>query len=170
MSLHALRSICVSIFTALLLAAAVTWTTPAVAHQQSWDFVDGSEMRYIDSTQWDDARNHAIGVWNDLGRINIAPDDFWSVADVTFVDYTANDGNCGLTSPAAEEIRFNNNAFNINTVGKNRSCATHEVGHALGLDHSYIDQVMDPCPVCPNPQYYAYPQSHDRDDYHERWG
>lgn len=165
--LNALKNACAIVF--LTVFAAVSAAGPAFAHQQSWDVVDNGEIRYVDQTGWDDARIHAVGVWNDVGSIEILPDEWFTTSDLIFMDYAASDNRCGVMFSGGN-LQLNNTYFQINTVGKNRSCAAHEMGHALGLDHSYPDQLMDECPVCSNPNYYAYPQSHDRADYHERWG
>lgn len=142
---------------------------PANAHFLSWDLVDGREIRYNDYTKWDDARSQAASTWNTLGSIYIAPDIASTIADLSIYDYTRDDGLCGLTNSDGKMF-FNDRYFNTATSTKRRACADHEMGHALGLDHSYTTQVMDPCPVCSNPSYYTTPQSHDVSDYRQKWG
>ena len=160
---RALAGACVAALTLLVAPA-------ASAHYLSEDSVDGNEIRYEDSTQWDDSRTWAIARWNELpGGVSISPDDAWVVADLQISDYSANDGYCGFWdgNTGADDIKLNNYYYNGYSTGQRRACTLHEFGHAHRLAHSYSTQVMDPCPVCST--YYTYPQSHDKSDYHAIW-
>lgn len=141
----------------------------ALGHFNDWDSVDNGEIRYEDYTVWDGARVHTITEWNALGRVEILPDSSTTIADLEMRDYTENDGYCGWAGPraGADLVRFNKPLFNNYSVGQRKACFMHEVGHTLGLEHSYSTQVMDSCPVCTT--YYVTPQSHDRQDYYDLW-
>jgi hypothetical protein len=147
---------------------------PAHAHFLGNDSVDGSEIRYQDNTQWNDALNHAIGSWEGLtGGVNIAPDAWNTVNDLDIGDYTnTSDGRCGFWQPRTGEdyLRLNGRYFNPYSTSDRRACMTHEWGHAHGLAHSYTDQVMDACPSswCNSPAPTT-PQDHDRADYYYLW-
>lgn len=53
-------------------------------------------------------------------------------------------------------------------LAKEKAVTTHEFGHALGLNHSFVDQLMHSAPADNSP-IVTTPQSHDRVDYHCRW-
>lgn len=160
-----------SIRAMLMILSIVVLTAPAAsAHYLSEDSVDAGEIRYGDSTQWDDSRTWSIARWNELpGGVNVAPDDAWHIEDLTFSDYSANDGLCGYWdgNSGADDIKLNNSNYNGYTTGQRRACTLHELGHAHRLAHSYSTEVMDSCPVCTT--YYTYPQSHDKSDYDGIW-
>lgn len=142
----------------------------AFAHFNGSDAVDGDEIRYGDRTRYDTALTHSRLEWNDLGHINIAPDTAWTIEDLDVRDYSDNDGRCGyyLPSAGASDIYMNTSSSIDGNATKQKACMIHEFGHALGLAHSYRDQVMDSCPVCSTMK--LSPQSHDIDDYNSLWG
>lgn len=146
----------------------------ASAHFLSTHSVDAGEIRYGDSTQYDDSRIWAINRYNDMpDGVNVAPDDAWHYEDLTFSDYSANDGWCGYwqASAGADDLKLNSNYYSGASQTDRRACTLHELGHAHGLDHSYSDQVMDSCPVssCYSGGVYNYLQSHDQADYNTLW-
>lgn len=55
--------------------------------------------------------------------------------------------------------------MNARTANENRSTTTHELGHALGLAHSYGGQIMDSVPTS-----QITLGAHDQTDYHNLWG
>lgn len=89
---------------------------PATAHffPPGVDSVDSStspaEIRYQDFTNKDTARQHAAEKWEELpGGVNIAPDNGSTIADLEWMDYNRDDGNCGywLQNPGADNIKLN---------------------------------------------------------------
>lgn len=157
--------------TALLAAAMVAVATPAQAHFTGRDAVDGNEIRYDDRTKWNDALGHAIVQWEAItGGVSIEPDTSTTLEDLDVADYSSStDGYCGLysMSSGADVLRLNDYYYNGASTTNRRACMLHEWGHAHGLGHSYSNQVMDSCPVCPTA--YTVPQSHDVSDYNSLW-
>ncbi len=145
-------------------------TTTATAHYLNDDSVDGRELRYEDSTKWDDARVWSISRWRELGRLTIAFDTASTVTDLTFQDYNSNDGRCGYWDgrTGSDVARYNDRFFGGYSTTNRRACATHELGHALRLGHSYSNQ-MDYCPVSSCGSVFTTPQYHDRSDYYGIW-
>jgi hypothetical protein len=87
------------------------------------DSVDGSEIRWEDDTGWDDARTHAINTWDALGRINIAPDNVTSIADLEWHSVNRSDvGFDGRWVPyfGADHIELNSYYLNGYTTTKRR--------------------------------------------------
>lgn len=155
---------------ASLMAAIVS---PAYAHFNEWDSVDGREIRYENYTQYSDSLYWGRDRWNYLGSVNIAADTASTIADLEIRDYTSSsDGLCGKASPraGADLISLNTHSYNNYSTDRRRACTIHELGHTLGLEHSYDSQVMDSCPVCVNPNYFISPQGHDQADYRALWG
>ena len=74
-----------SLFMAMLLAGMLIMPV-ASAHFLGYSAVDGMEIRYGGSTQYTTAQSHSFSKWNDLGKVNIAPDTTWTVEDLTYSD------------------------------------------------------------------------------------
>lgn len=122
-----------------------TATPFAQAHFLGYSSVDSGEIRWggstIYSTQW----NASIGTWNALGAVNIAPDTIFTIQDLTVSDVNAGaSGWTGIYIPylGADLLKLNTYYLNGNTNAKRQNTATHELGHSLGLDHSFIGNVM----------------------------
>lgn len=129
----------------------------------------GAEIAWEDYTQYDSARIWGIDRWKALGRVNIKPDDAVSITDLEYEDYySSTDGYMGYWQQwyvGADLIAFNR--YNMDQQSNcQRWTGVHELGHALGLGHSYRGQVMNS--YC-EPTIQS-PQSHDRSDYYALWG
>lgn len=153
-----------SIFAALLVVPSL-----AFAHFLGYDSVDGGEIRWGSSTSYTTARDHAVATWDALGSINIAPDTATTYEDVTFLDSNRSDVSWdGLytNTTGSDEIYLNKYYLSGYTSFKQKAVAAHEVGHALGLAHSYSPNLMNSCSTCSG---VNTPQSHDRSDYYTLW-
>jgi hypothetical protein len=149
-------------------------TSPAYPHQLPplVDSEDNGEIRWNESTRYDEEMAHAHNVWNALGKIKIAKDDFWSIEDLEWFDANRCDvawvGSWSWDIAFADEIYLNVcnfNKFNYDLFAR-KGTAAHEVGHALGLDHSFLGQLMNSCSRCSG---VNTPQDHDKEDYFSRW-
>lgn len=151
-------------------------STPAFAagHFIGNDSVDGREIRWEDETQYDDARKHAINAWDNssLNKVNIAPDAWNTITDLEWRDANRTDVTWdGRWTPrtGADRIHLNVAFLKGYSKAKRRGVATHELGHALGInDHSTRGIIM-----CGNTQgrgSVTTPQAHDKTDYHSLWG
>lgn len=133
--------------------------------------VDGGEIRYGGTTKHTTARSHSFTQWNALGKIKIAADTSTTIQDLTYSDVYSTEDWTGLYSPSsgADSIKFNDRFFETRTDSWNKKTATHELGHALGInDHTastYSGIIM-----FGTASQVTSLQTHDKDDYRSRWG
>jgi hypothetical protein len=141
----------------------------ATHYLQGYSSVDDSEIRWGGSTQYETAWNYAILIWNNEDAIYIGPDNIYTYQDLTVVDVNYDDvpwfGYYDYDSVGSDEISLNEYYLEGYSSDQKKYACLHEFGHALGLDHSYPDNVLDP---------YIYNQtslgSQDISDYHYLWG
>jgi hypothetical protein len=151
--------------TALALAMAPSMLmrpAPASAHFNICDSVGGNEIRWTSGTSYITERDWAIAQWNAIGSVNIAPAT--ASADLRFYDVNRPDASWTAMHTCfpffRDRIRFNSFQMDQLTPFMKKKVAVHELGHALGLGHSFAGQVMMQGLATVNT-----PQSHDIQDY-----
>ena len=150
------------------LAAALTFSGTASAHFTGFSSVVSYRINWTGTTQYWGARDLAIAEWNALGRVYIGQHSGPSnTADLRFGDtYRADVTWVGLYSNQSgpDSITFNRYYMDQYYSPKKTNTALHELGHALGLNHSFSGQVMRS-----TVSSITSPQSHDRSDYSSLW-
>lgn len=103
---------------------------------QGWDLVDsGKHLDWDSNTKYTSSVNSAISLWEGYKPGIIRPDSIWIIEDVFVSDYYEVSNTIGVTSSAGT-IKFNDYRFSDMTTDQKIHTATHEFGHALGLDHT----------------------------------
>jgi len=150
---------------AVMLLVSMVFVPTASAHFLGYSAVDDMEIRYGGSTKYTTAQSNSFIKWNDLGEVNIAPDTIWTFEDLTYKDYSDSDdlifGYYQYWPFGADFLRFNEYFCDMITSDEQKYVALHELGHALGLDHSYSPNVMDDEVVSRTEL-----GSHDEEDYY----
>ncbi|MDR2043199.1 MAG: matrixin family metalloprotease [Clostridium sp.] len=109
-----------------------------------WDLVDsGKHLDWDSDTAYLSSVQSATNTWNNYKSGVIRPDSILVVQDVFVTDYTEVSSNLGYTDKNNAMICFNTYQFTGMTSAQRQKTATHEFGHALGLDHTTgTDDVM----------------------------
>ncbi|MGB3681513.1 MAG: hypothetical protein WA990_03400 [Rubrobacteraceae bacterium] len=157
-------------------------TSSASAHLN--DYGDSARKRkidYRDVQPYDGARRQAVRAWNNSnirGKVLIRPRGKRNVnLELYIYDVYQENGYAGYWYGGPRvafphKIRLNRYWFSRYNNRQRVATVTHEVGHAVRLDHPPSTRywkgrsIMYYCPACAKP---SGPQRHDRRDYNRIW-
>lgn len=146
-------------------------TPPAYAHFLGYSAVRNRGIVYQDKTRYDTEMTHAIRQWNGLGSIRLTADTLFTLEDLEWRDYSDCSsryiGYYQYDRLFSDDIAFNVCRMNEVSPLWRRHTAGEELGHALGLDHSFCGQLVDP--TCDGSTKVDTIQSHDESDYRALW-
>jgi len=101
------------------------------------------QLRYTASTTYSSIATSSISTWNAQNRVNIvvatSTTDL-SIEDVNYSDVAWKGAWDDISSP--NKALLNTYYLNNSTTDQIRNTITHEIGHALGLNHSYTGNIM----------------------------
>lgn len=153
---------------ALAVTAFVSSTDVASAHFLGYDSVDDREIRYDESTKYNSELSNALWQWNGVGSVDYKVDTWATYEDVHFNDARRSDVSwVGLYSNewGTDQIYYNVYYMDGYTWCRRTKTVLHEMGHALGLHHSYWPNIMAQGDVGS-----CTLQAHDKSDYRALWG
>lgn len=157
------------IIPALVLSLATSLGIANAAHYVTvYSSVDEEEIRWGGASAYSSSWSSGVTTWNARGVINIAQDTVSTYEDVTISDvYNRSVSWAGQYSNqiGSDSIQFNSYYMSGFTSSKKQNVTTHELGHALGLDHSTSGNVMYRT-VSTQTSLGAQ----DISDYHYKWG
>lgn len=107
-----------------------------------WDLVDsGKHLDWDGSTAYQTQFNSAVTTWNNYKSGIIRPDSASVIEDVAISDFYEVSTTAGVTNSGGT-IKFNTYHMDDYSTTQRQNVATHELGHALGLDHNTSSDVM----------------------------
>lgn len=103
----------------------------------SWNLVDsGKHLDWDGSTKFMTEWYNSVNTWNAYKKGVIRVDRWNTLEDVKIMDKKLKDGSVLAETYPAGKIVFYIDAMERLSFVKRQSAATHEIGHALGLDHN----------------------------------
>lgn len=166
------------LFTLLLVLLVAGLTPAAQAHYNGNDAVTYNGPNHalcaLDQTRYNGVFNHMKAAWhNPTYGVRIVRDGIDGncspevrVSDFYCTYCIAAYYNPNHTPPG---IRLNVAVFDNLPVWKRKALGAHEMGHAMGLAHSYCSQLMASAGSCSSYPYLRWPNSHDGKDYCNLW-
>ncbi len=104
--------------------------------KRDWNLVDdGKHLDWDSDTKYISSVQSGVNLWEGNRSGVIRPDSIFVVQDVFISDYYEVSTTMGYTSYNGT-IKFNDYHFEDMTFAQRIKTATHELGHALGLDHT----------------------------------
>ncbi len=142
------NSIPKGVILSLVLVFSMTGTALAATYVLGYSSVDSSKkIEWGGSTSYTTEWNAGIATWNAKSKVKISADTIWTLEDVTVSDkydkavtwdgVWTYKGSC-----CRETLQLNSYYFSSYASAQKQHVTTHELGHALGLGHSTLGQVM----------------------------
>lgn len=122
---------------AILVMVLLVTSISSYAALLGWDLVDdGKHLDWDSNTKYLSSVQSGVDLWEGHRSGVIRPDSIFVIQDVFISDYYEVSSTMGYTSSNGT-IKFNDYHFANMTSSQRIKTATHELGHALGLDHTY---------------------------------
>lgn len=137
MSFKGIKKFVTVVLCSLVLSITVAVPALADAYILTWDLVDsGKHLDYDGNSKYMSYVNTGASIWNGYKSGVIRKDSILVIQDVYISDINEANGNTGITYPDGR-IVFNKYYLDSPdcTDDQRTNTATHELGHALGLDH-----------------------------------
>jgi hypothetical protein len=110
--------------------------------------VDGSkDIDWGGTSDYMNAWYGGVDLWNSLGEVTVATDTIFTVEDLTISDVNEpSEAFVAVYNPNSspnDTIKFNDYYMASSTAALQLNATAHELGHALGLWHSYLGNMMN---------------------------
>ena len=134
----------ISFVTVFIISISVVTRVYAVSSIMTWHLVDsGKHLDYDGDSSYMSHFTSATTRWNAYKSGVIRKDSLLTVRDVYISDVDEVDGAAALTWPhPTRKITMNTYHLSGYVSATITNIATHEFGHALGLDHNMTSDVM----------------------------
>lgn len=108
----------------------------------NFDLVDsGKHLDWSGSTKYQTLFNNAVNTWEAYKPGIIRKDTALTIEDAVISDYYEVSNMAGVTYSGGS-IKFNTYVLDTVSVFMQQNVMTHELGHALRLDHNTSDDIM----------------------------
>lgn len=108
--------------------------------------VDDGTIEWTGSTEYASEWSNAINTWNALGEVSIATSSFGIFPDLEISDVSNSSaswsGQWIYSEESRDTIEVNSFYAQHDSSAEIQNMLTHELGHALGLAHSFLGNVM----------------------------
>lgn len=136
MNLKKIKKLLVCVMGTVVLSCMFTFPAFATAYIQTWHLVDsGKHLDYDGNSKYMSHVDTGASIWNGYKSGVIRKDSLFVIQDVYISDINKANGATGITYSNGK-IELNTYYFDNCTSSQKTNTATHELGHALGLDHS----------------------------------